>query len=286
MMVECVYRETNSEMQYCVKLIELFAIICQGRIYEAEVKCQSFFDINTIVEQISDMTNWAPIRGAFLSLFLEGFLETERKVKQIESSSQLWRILQSADETLRIFTERVKVYGPRGANTHAEVAEDVYDVSSSEEEFSSDESMSDNESESESESESNSESEPESESESESEANSGESEASQSESEIDDPKSASSESNSDSNSESGSEDSDKKSKKHDTKAEAKENVKREKKQEKRQKLTEKEQEKCNAKEKKKAEKELLRQQKHEEKRCKREEKEKEKQTKINALLER
>jgi cytochrome b561 len=99
------YREENGEIQYHLKLIQLFTRISEGKIYEAEVKCQSLFDLKAIASQILDDTNWPPIRLAFLNLLKELYLETERQIKDIEYSPQVWQILQKSAQEIQNFTE-------------------------------------------------------------------------------------------------------------------------------------------------------------------------------------
>ncbi len=84
------YLDPDSELNYHIQLVELFKRCCEGKVYEAEVKCQSLFTLDMIEAQIADENNWPDIKGAFLELLIEVYLETERSLKDIDQSHQLW----------------------------------------------------------------------------------------------------------------------------------------------------------------------------------------------------
>ena len=86
------YLDPDSELNYHIQLVDLFKRCCEGKVYEAEVKCQSLFTLDLIEAQIVDENNWPEIKGAFLELLIEVYLETERSLKDIEQSHQLWEL--------------------------------------------------------------------------------------------------------------------------------------------------------------------------------------------------
>lgn len=88
------FQNPNSELLYHLRLLDLFVLSCKGRVYEAEVKCQSLFSLDDILFQIGDRQNWPRIKTAFLAILEEAYLVTERSLKNIAQAPQIWELMQ------------------------------------------------------------------------------------------------------------------------------------------------------------------------------------------------
>ena len=88
------FTNPNSELLYHLRLLDLFVLSCKGRVYEAEVKCQSLFSLDDILFQIGDRQNWPRIKAAFLAILEEAYLVTERSLKNIAQAPQIWELMQ------------------------------------------------------------------------------------------------------------------------------------------------------------------------------------------------
>lgn len=84
----------NSELLYHLRLLDLFVLSCKGRVYEAEVKCQSLFSLDDLLFQIGDRQNWPRLKSAFLAILEEAYLLTERSLKNIAQAPQIWELMQ------------------------------------------------------------------------------------------------------------------------------------------------------------------------------------------------
>jgi hypothetical protein len=99
------YLDPDSELNFHIRLVELFKRCCEGKVYEAEVKCQSLFTLDMIAAQIADQSNWPDVKGVFLELFIEVYLETERSLKDIDQAHQIWDLFGLIAEQMHDFVD-------------------------------------------------------------------------------------------------------------------------------------------------------------------------------------
>jgi hypothetical protein len=88
------FLEPTSELVYHLKLLDLFVLSCKGKVYEAEMKCQTLFSLDDILFQITDRANWPRIKAAFIALLEEAYLVTERSLKNIVQAPQIWELME------------------------------------------------------------------------------------------------------------------------------------------------------------------------------------------------
>jgi hypothetical protein len=99
------YLDPDSELNFHIRLVELFKRCCEGKVYEAEVKCQSLFTLDMIAAQIADQGNWPEVKGVFLELLIEVYLETERSLKDIDQAHQIWDLFGLIAEQMHDFVD-------------------------------------------------------------------------------------------------------------------------------------------------------------------------------------
>ncbi len=99
------YLDPDSELNFHIRLVELFKRCCEGKVYEAEVKCQSLFTLDMIAAQIADESNWPEVKGAFLELLIEVYLETERSLKDIDQAHQIWDLFGMIAQQIHDFVD-------------------------------------------------------------------------------------------------------------------------------------------------------------------------------------
>ncbi|KAL6077190.1 Inositol 1,4,5-trisphosphate receptor type 1, variant 2 [Balamuthia mandrillaris] len=84
----------DSLLKFHMAQIELITKCAIGRIYEAEVKCQSLFSIAQLQQQLTDPINLRSIKATFIKFLDEVYLMAERRKKGIEFDPMLWRLFK------------------------------------------------------------------------------------------------------------------------------------------------------------------------------------------------
>jgi hypothetical protein len=105
MIHDMAFLDPQSEFNFNDKLIRLFKRCCEGKLYEAEVKMQSLFDLDLLVAQIQDDGNWPTTRAAFINLLTEAYIETERTLKDIDQAPQIWNLFQIISQQIKDFLD-------------------------------------------------------------------------------------------------------------------------------------------------------------------------------------
>ena len=82
-------------LNYHMKLIDLISKCAKGKIYEAEIKCQSIFSLNDVIRQLIDPDNLHEIKMNFLNFLFEVYFETERKLQNVENNPSLVKLFSS-----------------------------------------------------------------------------------------------------------------------------------------------------------------------------------------------
>jgi len=75
-----------------IRQLDLITKCSRGKIYEAEVKCQSLFHMNEVCSQLLDPFSLRAIKAEFLRFLDEVYLETEMKMESILGDLALWKI--------------------------------------------------------------------------------------------------------------------------------------------------------------------------------------------------
>eukprot|EP00026_Physarum_polycephalum_P000121 Phypoly_transcript_00121.p1 GENE.Phypoly_transcript_00121~~Phypoly_transcript_00121.p1 ORF type:complete len:2101 (+),score=228.03 Phypoly_transcript_00121:347-6649(+) len=87
---------TNPEsiLNFHMTLVDLVVKCCRGKIYEAEIKCQSLYSLHDLYIQFKDPVNLRVIKLLFVRLLEEVYFETERKSENIDLDPVIWQILE------------------------------------------------------------------------------------------------------------------------------------------------------------------------------------------------
>ena len=80
-------------LQYHMKIVDLICKCARGKIYEAEIKCQSLYSINDIYRALSDPDNLWEIKMHFIDFLHEVYFETEKKLS-MEGDPNIWKIIR------------------------------------------------------------------------------------------------------------------------------------------------------------------------------------------------
>lgn len=80
-------------LNYHMKVIDLIGKCARGKIYEAEIKCQSLYSINDVYRQLADPHNLKEIKIHFIDFLYEVYFETEKRLVDIEGDPWLWKVM-------------------------------------------------------------------------------------------------------------------------------------------------------------------------------------------------
>lgn len=107
----------ESILNFHMTLVDLVVKCCRGKIYEAEIKCQSLYSLHDLCiryfallcyclmgtdVQFKDPVNLRVIKLLFVRLLEEVYFETERKSENIDLDPVIWQILELFLHEIRI----------------------------------------------------------------------------------------------------------------------------------------------------------------------------------------
>jgi hypothetical protein len=98
------YRDPHHIINYHIALLELLTTCCQGRIYEAEIKAQSLYSFEEILQQLADPANLWAIKGRMVNFMCEVYFEAERIAESVEFQSSLWEIFGLIVSALEMYS--------------------------------------------------------------------------------------------------------------------------------------------------------------------------------------
>eukprot|EP01135_Chromosphaera_perkinsii_P006243 Nk52_evm4s470 gene=Nk52_evmTU4s470 len=104
------FEETNdNELYYHVKLVELLSTCAKGKVYGAEIICQSLLTLEDIAKVVCDKNMPRRVKRAFVSFFLEVYMDCEINAKSVQKSPHVWKIMSFfSDEFDKLFARAAK----------------------------------------------------------------------------------------------------------------------------------------------------------------------------------
>lgn len=104
-----------NELSYTVQFIKLLSISGGGRNAMTELKCQSFFSIRDIVENLKISQFCYVMKDACLDFLLQIYLDTEKDISE-DYHLSLWEVIEIMYEDLKKFIE-IKITLSKKMNT-------------------------------------------------------------------------------------------------------------------------------------------------------------------------